>query len=335
MTPRQELLAEQRIGPAGAALLYRLVRLVSGARNFPPPPGYEVWEESAVAETAHDFLIGERGRKRVIEIAIRSVDDESFERIMEAAVLNHLREIGRRTDTGRLILRISEILSEEDRFSRVAGNSSRWTLTGRTRRPSTVPETALAASVAAARVNVPRWASERRSAPLADRESFVAMLEAILTAAKGSLTAVEIAQAVATRLEHRTAPLSIELDASEVLAEQAAHTDPATQVDSAIRAAQIFNELDDRDRIMIARYEATVRELGDALVLRRSQAALLRQRLAERLRRELDDDADPETTIAGLRQLCETWIEDRTAAAGATFRDSEDTGAGERGQGNR
>jgi hypothetical protein len=47
----------------------------------------------------------------------------------------------------------------------------------------------------------------------------------IVTAAEGSLTAVEIAHAAATRLEHRTAPLSIELDAPEVLAEHAGHGD--------------------------------------------------------------------------------------------------------------
>ena len=87
MTPREEVLAEQRIGPAGAALLYRLVRAVAISRNFPPPPGSPRWDDTAVTETAHDFLDGERGRRRVADIAIRSVDEITFERIMEAAVV--------------------------------------------------------------------------------------------------------------------------------------------------------------------------------------------------------------------------------------------------------
>jgi hypothetical protein len=335
MTPRQELLAKQRIGPAGAALLYRLVHLVARARNFPPPPGYDVWDESAVMETAHDFLVGERGRKRVIEIAVRSVDEESFERILEAAVVNHLREVSRRTDTGRLILRVSEILSEDDRYTRVAGSPARWTLAGGKSSPSTVAESVLAACVATASIHVPRWDSERRSAPLADRGSFVAMLEAILTAADGSVTAADIARAVATRLDHRRAPLSIELDPSEVLAEQANRTDPALLVENAVRATQLFNDLDDRDRIMIARYEEPVRELGDVLALGRSQAALLRQRLATRLRHELEDDTDSAGTIAELRRLCEAWIEERTTVTGATFTSDEDTIAGNAGKGGR
>lgn len=335
MTPRQELLAERRIGPAGAALLYRLVRVVSRARNFPPPLGYAVWDESAVAETAHDFLVGERGRKRVIEIAVRSMDDESFERILETAVLNHLREISRRTDTGRLILRVSEILSDEDAFTRVGGSPVRWALTGGAAEPSIASDAALAASIAATSVDIPRWNSERRSAPLADRGSFLVLLKAILTAAEGSLTAADIARAVATRLDHRRTPLSIELDTPEVVGEQVSGVDPADQVGSALRAAQIFDELDDRDRIMLARYEEPVRELGDILALGRSQAALLRQRLTAHLRDELADDAAPEATIAELRRLSETWIEDRTAVIDATLTQGENAGAGKAGKGGR
>jgi hypothetical protein len=61
----------------------------------------------------------------------------------------------------------------------------------------------------------------------------------------------------------------------------------------------------------------------------------VRQRLATRLRHEFEDDADPEGTIAELRRLCEAWIEDRTAALGATFNNSEDTGASAAGKGDR
>src|SRR5262245_47045093 len=112
MTPREEIHAKQRIGPAGAALLYQLVHAVAVSRNFPPPPGYEQWDKSAVTETAHDFLDGPRGTRRIMDIALRSVDDRSFERMMETAVLNYLRDLARRTDFGRLVVRVKEVLSE-------------------------------------------------------------------------------------------------------------------------------------------------------------------------------------------------------------------------------
>ena len=76
---------------------------------------------------------------------------------------------------------------------------------------------------------------------------------------------------VATRIDHRKTQLSIELDAPEITAEQSERADPAVQVENVLRAKQIFNDLDDRDRIMIARYQEPVRELSDMLALRRSR----------------------------------------------------------------
>ena len=84
---------------------------------------------TAVIETAHDFLDGERGRRRVADIAIRSVNEGTFERIMESAVVNHLREVSRRTDMGKLVLRVTEVLTEEGGFQRLTGRPSRWTVT--------------------------------------------------------------------------------------------------------------------------------------------------------------------------------------------------------------
>jgi hypothetical protein len=339
MTPRQEVLAEQRIGHAGAVLLYRLVRTVAHARNFPPPPGFQRWDDSAVTETAHDFLDGERGRKRVADIAIRSVDEASFERIMEAAVVNHLREASRRTDMGKLVLRVTEILKDEEGFERIDGHPSRWILTDGPTTPSIVPDTRLAAAVVNTQVSVPAWNSERRDAPLADRGSFVRLLRAVLTVAEGSLTGSDIARAVATRLDHRRTPLSIELDVLEGVAERSPRQDPAAQASSTVRAAQVFEELDDRDRILIAVYEQPVRDLGDVLALGRSQAALLRQRLAARLRDELQDDTEPEETISVLRRLCECWLKDRTSTPSATFtydidtKEDKETGEGKDGKG--
>ena len=186
MTPREEICAKQRIGPAGAALLYQFVYAVAVARNFPPPPGFQQWDESAVTETAHDFLDGERGRRRMTDIALRSVDEPSFERILETAVLNFLRDISRRTDMGRLVVRVKDVLSEDPAFRSVA--QDRWALADGPAEPSTQPEPVLSASIAGAEVSIPQWNSARRAAPVADRASLVRLLLTVLTAAQGSLT---------------------------------------------------------------------------------------------------------------------------------------------------
>jgi hypothetical protein len=170
------------------------------------------------------------------------------------------------------------------------------------------------------------------------------MLAAVLGAAAGSLTAADIAKVIATRLDHHRTPLSIELDVLEVAADHDRGTDPAVAASSAIRAAQIFAALTDTERILLPRYDLPVRELEEVLPLRKSQASLLRQRLATRLRVELDDDESPDDTIAELCSLCEQWAAQagdeaggpdagRTAALGTTLRQddsksgSSDTGS--------
>jgi hypothetical protein len=307
--PREEILATLGIGPAGAILLYRLVGVVARARNFPPPPGYGQWDHSAITETAHDFLDGERGRKRVIDIAIRSVDDRGFQRLMERAVVNHLRDASRRSDLGRLVRRVSEVLAEEGGFTRVgAEDAGRWSLKDGPAEPSPAPEAALIAAVAPVPVTVPGWTSERRWAPLADRESFRAMISAILGAAGGSLTAAQITRVIATRIDHHRTPLSIELDVLEGAAERAPRLDPAVAASSAIRAAEIFGGLSENERIMVACFELPVRDLTTVLPLGKSQAALLRQRLATRLQEALWDDEEAAGTVEELRRLCERWI---------------------------
>jgi hypothetical protein len=351
--PREEVLATQRIGPAGAALLYRLVFLVAIARNFPPPAGFDRWDPSAVTETAHDFLDGPRGARRVIDIAIRSADEQGFERVLEQAIVNHLRDISRRTDMGRLVRRVTEVLTDEPAFSRVTGavataavpataagraravpaskTGGRWALKDGPTAPSGAPETTLIAALARVEVTVPEWSSERRSAPLADRASFTRMLSAVLAAACGSLTAADMARVVATRLDHHRTPLSLELDVLETAAERSPALDPAVRASSAVRAQEIFGGLSENERILLACFDLPVRDLGSVLTLRKSQASLLRQRLAARLHGELADDEDPDGTVAELCRRCEQWTQDRTAALGTTLGHGDDTeGKGER-----
>ena len=131
MTPREELLSTRQLGQTGAELLYKTVWLVAIGNRFPPPEGSASWNETAVTETAHDFVKDERGHKRLLDIAIRSVDERSFERLLEAAVLNFLRDVARGTDLGKLIVRVKEILRDEKDFEVVPGPPERWTLTGR------------------------------------------------------------------------------------------------------------------------------------------------------------------------------------------------------------
>jgi hypothetical protein len=319
MTPREELLRTHRLGHTGAALLYRTVFLVAVGNRFPPPEGSASWNETAVTETAHDFIKDERGARRLLDIAVRSVDERSFERLLEAAVLNFLRDVARGTDLGKLILRVKEILRDETDFEAVPGSPERWTLADGPAAPSVAGPDDLASATAGVEVVVPKWTSERRDAPLADRPSFVRLMTSVLTAAAGSLTAGDIARALTARLYHRRTPLTMSLDIREQVSEPGqTGGDPATRTVAELHAIDIFNSLSDRERIIVTTLDRNVRDLARLIDTGKTQAALIRQRLVDRLNDELVDDDHADHTATILCELCDEWIWSRTGTDDAT-----------------
>lgn len=324
MTPRAELLSARQLGQAGAELLYKTVWLVAVGNGFPPPEGSVNWNETAVAEIAHDFVNDERGPKRLLDIAVRSVDDRSFERLLEAAVLNFLRDMARATDMGKLIVRVKEILRDEKDFETVSGSPERWTLAGGPTTPSTASPGDLASATTGVEVVVPRWTSERRDAPLADRASFVRLMTSVLTAAAGSLTAVDLAHALTARLDHRKTALATNLDIREQVSEPVQTSrNPANLIVAELHAIDIFNSLSDRERIIVTTLDKTVRDLGLLIDSGKTQAALIRQRLIDRLRDELSDADNPDSTVTILCELCDDWIQSRTKRDDATSKFNE------------
>lgn len=309
VTAHEELARQGQPGPAFAALLYRTVRIVAMVKNFPHPEGHAGWDDPAVFAVAHSFLEGDRGRKRILDLAIRSVDDGSLARQLEGAVLNHLRDLSRATDMGAFVRRIREVLRDAPDFEQAA---DRWTTTGGPGTPSSVPPDDLALAAAAEPdVTVPAWGSESRRAPLADRDSLIRLISRVLTAAQGSLTAPDVARALTARIAPVRIPLTAELDVVERMADPA----PAAALGavlSRIRAGEIFNALTERERILVALYDRPGRDLGNVVGVRNSQAAFLKQRLATLLRDALRDDDDPDATIGELTHLCTEWLADRT-----------------------
>lgn len=319
MTPREELLHTRQLGEAGAQLLYKVVWLVAIGNGFPPPLGSSSWNETSVTETAHDFLKDERGPRRLLDIAVRSLDERSFERLLEAAVLNFLRDVARGTDLGRLIVRVKEILRDEDDFEVVSELPERWTVSGGPTAPSAANPDVLASATGRVEVVVPKWTSQRRNAPLADRPSFVRLMTSVLEAAAGSLTAVDIARALTARLDHRKTTLTTALDIREGMSEPAQTTgDPASQTLAELHAMEIFNSLSDRERIIVTTLDRNVRDLAQLIGTGKTQAAHIRQRLVDRLRAELEDDDYLDSTATILCELCDGWIELRTGTDGAT-----------------
>ena len=322
--PRAELAETGKIGPRLADLLYRTVAVIGVSRRFPPPGGSATWDDSAVAETAHQLIDGERGAKRLVDALLRSTDEESFARVIEGATVNFLRDVARATDQGKLVLRVAEILRAGEEFAEHGGKPPRWGLAGGPQAPSTVGLSALARAAAAEpHVVVPAWTSDRRDAPVADRPSITRILVRVLRTAGGTLTAAEAAAAVAARVDVRRSPLTIEVRVLERISEPAGPADPATATAVSLEAREVFSALDDRERILIAGFGEKWEVVADRLALKRSQVMLLRQRVVRRLQADLgvlvDDDGTPlggdqeaVLTAAAVRDLCVAWAEGRT-----------------------
>jgi len=321
VTPYEELTTTGRLGPAGASLLYRTVRALGIARGFPPPDGHSGWGLDACAEVAHDLLVGPRGVKRVAAMRVSATDDPSLERLLQRVVLNALRDLSRQTDMGALVLRVREVLDASDRFEAADAARTRWRLIGHPSGPNTVPDAVMAAATAReTSVTVPRWSSERRRAPLADRETFERLLTRALEAADGAVTAADLARAVAARLDPVRVPLATELDTAEQLVDRAPEAgDIASEVVSRLRAREIFDSLSDRERILAATWDRPVRDLGALVGVRHSQASAIRQRLAEGLREALAGDDDADLVVSSLVVLATGWLMKWTAEAGPTF----------------
>ena len=308
------------LGPAGAELLYRAVRSVAVARGFPPPEGYRRWDTAAVQEVAHEFLEGPRGLRRLAAILTSSTDEVSFEALLHTAVLNLHRDRGRRTDFGALVLRVTEILADSDAFRRDRSDASRWTLAAGPDRASSVPERVFErAAEALTDVTIPRWTSAVRRAPLADRATFVRLMTAVLTAARGSLTASDLSRACERRLDGRASSVTVELDVLEYLGADPTASPTEDDALNRIVAGQVFAGLSERERLLLATYDMPVRAAASNVGIGHSQTAVLRRRLIEHLRSELANDPDGEDVFPALLEMSMRWLAMRTHGRGATF----------------
>jgi hypothetical protein len=305
-TPLEELRADGRLGPEGARLLYRTVRSVVVGHGFPPPGGRAAWTGEAVTETAHEFLADGRTPRRLAHLLMEAVDDASFDRLLRRMVLNFLRDGGRRTEIGRLMLRLRDVLARNDEF--VAGAGDSWRLEKQAAAPSVVPPATLVEAAAAEpRVDVPRWSPQtRRRAPSADAASLERLCRRVLEAAAGTVALDQLARAIAPRLGLTPLPLAEPVDDRDPF-ERIAGLQPTDAVLDSLRAAEILTILSRRERLLLAWAGTPVRELRAVIGVGPSQAAELQGRLRALLAAELADDENYEAVFFHLVDQAKAW----------------------------
>jgi hypothetical protein len=302
-------LAELQAGMVGeefTAILRRTIRAVGVARNFPAPEGHSTWDADAVWSTVSEFLGDRQTARRLTDLALHCASEQALRARLQGTVRNFLADLGRRTPIGKLVVRINDVLNGEPDFVRVDGRWARRS--GPTGAGDDDPE-GLSRAIRGHTVVVPAWGHEaHRTAPVADRSTIVSLCGALIDAAGGSLTPRSLARAIGHRLGLGQAPLSMDVDVLDHPAPGDGGVD-RTGGDALrmLRAREILDQLNDRERLAVAYPEYTVRQLAPVLGVSASQAHLIRQRAVEVIAAELVDDDDAEGIALLVMELGRTW----------------------------
>lgn len=316
MTAYDHLVRTGELDDAGGLMLYRVVRAVGVGRGDRPPEGHDRWDGDAVIELAHAFLTDDRTPSRLAYLIIHAADDRSMELLLNRMVLNYLRDEGRRTEVGKLIRRLNDVLGASDTFAR--SPNGRWALANGPQAPSVAPAEALKASASAVDgVTTPRWRdSARRGGPVADFDSLVRLSEAVLGAAGGSIATADLARAMLARVGLTPAPIVSLLDVSEPV--DATHTSTIEMHATQVEAREVFESLSETERRIMATVHLPTRDLYDVIGLRKSQAGASRLRTVELVTSQTAHLADPTAVRLHLLDIAQQWLRDRAQTGGST-----------------
>ncbi len=289
MTAWDELRRDGVFGTEATIELYRSVRAVARAGNFPPPAGHRSWDLDAIEETAHDIFADARGPQRLVELAVKAHDDVSFRRLLDQVVRNFLRDRARATTKGRLIRRLREVLDGDPRFAVVPAGRP-----GAARNielaDGTTPGTwngrlsdLVSAAYKVTDVAIVRWRMDaRRESPVADAPSLTAVCEAVLRAAGASLSLAELADVVAARFAVSPAPVITPVDDVDPWLPGTNAVDQAqTEAEVLAGAQRLVSQLTPRERLVLAHLDEPVRRMADHTGLGKSATAEIAARVRE------------------------------------------------------
>jgi hypothetical protein len=315
MSALDELRSGQ-IGPEFVELLGRTIRAVAITRNFPPPDGRVRWDADSICLVISDFIADRQTPRRLADLATVCATEGALRARLQGTVRNFLADLGRRTPIGKLVLRINEVLGKNEAFVRVR---NRWALRDGPIEPAVADEDRLRSAIASLPMAIPNWGHEaRRSAPVADAPSIVTACEALLRAADGSLHPRILATAIGARLGIGQAPVSADISALDGGSSPGTHS-TVSEATRKLRAHEVLEELNDRERLAIAHPEYTVRELAPMLGVSPSKSHLIRRAAVAVLQEELRDDEDAEGVAMQVMDLARQWADSWTTTAGSTY----------------
>lgn len=304
-------------GEAYARLLYRLAASIVRRANFPPPEGYQRWEQDAVHEIASEFAADERTPRRLDTIVVRATDARSFAAMLEQAVRNFIRDGLRDSDLAHAMHRLRDVLENDDSFEQVGDQRPRqWHLSGAAEQPTAASSRELAAAAfSAENVTILRWNGRR--GPIASRDDLSRLLVAVLAAAGGSVDERTLADVIVERRLGVALNITIEELDQHVSDETAPRQFAAESAHSA--ATEIWAQMTDAERLQLAHVHLDVRSLGALLGEGKSTAAAGRARLRNLLRDALRGLDDGQQVYDAMSEIARAWHQYRTDKSSSAF----------------
>lgn len=300
MTPREELLSTGTLGAAGIALLYTTVGQVARMRGLPPPDGHDRWDDEAVLEAGNEVFAERTGAARFFELAVVSHDDVTFRSQLWTTVYRSLVDQGRRTERGRLALRLREELGRLPGCSHIGDV---FVLDDVGAAPAPVRFDELVDAASRVPVNIPSWSADAvRQAPFADRDSIVALLRAILELAPDGLRLAEIVEALSVRLGVHDSATPLDHDSLAIhLDAHPANT--AATVEDRTAAEELLDQLTPEQQLVLPFLDGTVTDVVNGTGLKRNKAWRVVSELKDRLRELLTADGDSAAILREAEQL--------------------------------
>lgn len=299
----EELSQTGQLGPETFDLLRRLVHQVHRSSGFPPPEGYEEWNDDAAYEVITAMLTREgAGQQFVTSCFALAADDASLERLFLTSIKNFLIDEAKKTPRGKLRRRVARLMGDAASFRRVPGPPPRWTL-------SEHPENAvwqgdLDALIAEAwrvrGVGITRW-NHSGPTPAQTVQALMSIVTQVLRHARGAVREEDLAKVLESRFEllspARFTPLYTDDGALAGPVEAAA----ATEADAAAAgAADIWQRLTSNERLLLPYLDEDAHHAAQLLEIGQAQAGAVLTGLKAKLLLALSEDSDRKAVMGAL-----------------------------------
>ncbi|MFE3864825.1 hypothetical protein ACFXPT_30890, partial [Streptomyces goshikiensis] len=278
-------------------------------RRFPVLAPSAGWQKADEEDLLHEFL-ADRLQAVTANLLALATDDDSVGRLLRTSIRRWLIGQARETALGSVRRSLEKVLTECSAFEAVPpgeAGAGRWRLSGTMVQPwSGPPDLLVEAAYAVPNIKIPKWTSETRRAPLADRKSLEAVIRAVLSTAAGSIEVAQLVEVFIGRFPVALDPIVLPLpDDAKSQITASAHASPEEIVlasdDEAVAAsaaAQIVAMLSPQERGMVA-YLESPGELKAYLGCGRSQAYHHRTRLKEKLQQLVGNEDEDQVRSVG------------------------------------